>query len=124
MEKTKMKTAITAASGEITGALDGRFGRASKFIIYETDTGEFSVIDNAKNLEAAQGAGIQSAQNVIDAGASAVITGHMGPKAFKLLRENNITVYCTALATVKEAIDAYKAGKLTEALNADVESHW
>lgn len=119
-----MKIAISSSGNGIESALDDRFGRALKFIILDTDTDTCTVIDNTKNLEAAQGAGIQSAQNVIETGARVVITGHTGPKAFKLLNENGIKIYYAGRSTVKEAINAFREGKLSEAENADVESHW
>ncbi len=95
-----------------------------KFLIYDTDTGEYKVIDNSQNLNLPQGAGIQSAQNVASEGVKAIITGHVGPKAFNVLTAAKITIYLTDLKTVKQAIDAYKAGELEPAKTFDKEGHW
>ena len=119
-----MKLAITVDGDTLDAMLDGRFGRAKHFMIYETDDGTFELLDNTQNLNAAQGAGIQSAQNVAAAGAEALITGHTGPKAFAVLQKAKIAVYSSDIRPVKEAIDAFKSGKLAKAESADVESHW
>jgi hypothetical protein len=54
-----MKIAITSEGSTLDDRMDQRFGRASKFIIFETDDESFAVVDNDQNLNAAQGAGIQ-----------------------------------------------------------------
>lgn len=119
-----MKIAITTSGSDLAAPLDSRFGRAPKFLIYDLEANTFEVVDNEQNLNAAQGAGIQSAQNIARLGATALITGHCGPKAFRVLQAAGIKIYNTAAATVSEAIDQYRQGKLTDATSADVEGHW
>lgn len=119
-----MKIAISTSGNDLSAPLDPRFGRAARFIIYETETGAFETSGNEQNLNAAQGAGIQAAQNVASTGAAAVISGHFGPKAFRVLSASKIAVYPCTAATVQEALDLYAAGKLTAAQEADVEGHW
>lgn len=119
-----MKIAITTTGDDLNSEIDPRFGRARKFLIYDTETKEYKVIDNSQNLNLPQGAGLQSAQNVASEGAKAVITGHVGPKAFNILTAAKIPVYLTDLKTVKEAIDAFLAGKLEPAKSFDKEGHW
>jgi predicted Fe-Mo cluster-binding NifX family protein len=119
-----MKIAFTAAEPNLNAALDRRFGRAPGFLVLDTETGETEYEPNEQNLNAAQGAGIQAAQNVASTGAKAVITGHCGPKAFRILSASNIAVYNTEAATVLEALDLLKTGMLVPAEGADVEGHW
>jgi predicted Fe-Mo cluster-binding NifX family protein len=104
--------------------VDPRFGRAKHFVLLDTDTGEFSAHNNTQNLNAAQGAGIQAAQSIARLGAEAVLTGHVGPKAFTTLQAANIAVYTGVSGTVKEAIEQFNSGKLAPAEKADVEGHW
>ena len=104
--------------------MDPRFGRAARFLIYDLEEGTFELIDNAQNLGAAQGAGIQSAETVLRAGADALVTGHCGPKAFRVLSAAGIAIYNTQLETVAAALAAYQAGELRAAESADVEGHW
>jgi predicted Fe-Mo cluster-binding NifX family protein len=80
--------------------------------------------DNSQNLNAAQGAGIQAAATVSRLGATVLITGHCGPKAFRALMAAGIKIYTGATGTVSEAIAQFKAGKLSLADAADVEGHW
>ncbi len=121
-----MKIALTAMGNTMDSQLDPRFGRAKMFILYDTETDEFSVIDNKLNLNAAQGAGIQSAGNIAASGAKVLISGHCGPKAFGVLSSAGIKVYSakTDMVTVSEAIELFKNGELKEADSADVEGHW
>jgi len=119
-----MKIAFTASGETLEAALDRRFGRAAKFIVYDTDTDAFEVIDNVQNLNAAQGAGIQAAQTISQSGAECLVTGHCGPKAFRVLSVAGIKVYNTDAPTVAAALEAFKAGTLEPATSSDVEGHW
>ena len=119
-----MKIAVTAQGRDLNAPIDPRFGRAKFFVIADTETGEFSTADNTQNLNAAQGAGIQAGRNVVELGVKAVITGHVGPKAFTTLQAGGIAIYTGATGTVADAIDRFKAGKLKQSAGADVEGHW
>ena len=119
-----MKIALTTSGNDLSAPLDSRFGRAPKFLIYDLEANTFEIVDNEQNLNAAQGAGIQSAQTVARLGVKALITGHCGPKAFVVVRAAEIKIYNTTAATVKEALEQYRSGKLTEAAYADVDGHW
>jgi predicted Fe-Mo cluster-binding NifX family protein len=104
--------------------VDPRFGRAKNLLLVDTETGEFSVHDNTRSLNAAQGAGIQAGRTVVELGAAAVITGNVGPKAFTTLQAGNVRVYSGASGTVKETLEKFKAGQLQAAETANVEGHW
>lgn len=119
-----MKIAITSSGEALESRVDPRFGRAAKFIILDTETGEFQARDNIQNLNAAQGAGIQAAETVFQLGVESVITGHCGPKAFHALSAAGIKVFTGAQGTVGEVVEAFKVGKLAAAESADVEGHW
>lgn len=119
-----MKIVITASGTTLDSPVDTRFGRAMHFVLVDTETLEVQARDNAQNLNAAQGAGIQAAQNVVNLGAEAVVSGHCGPKAFRVLKAAGIKVFTTQAATVREAVDLFKADKLVESGEADVEGHW
>jgi len=119
-----MKIAISVNSSDLEDKIDMRFGRAKKFMIYDTEEKTNELIDNTQNLNAAQGAGIQSAQNVINAGAENVITGHTGPKAYKLLSESGVKIYHSEEKSVKDIITDFIEGRLKESDSADVEGHW
>jgi predicted Fe-Mo cluster-binding NifX family protein len=119
-----MKVIVTAQGPNIDSPVDPRFGRARYFLLIDTDTRECSAHDNAQNLNAPQGAGIQAAQTVARLGAEAVLTGHVGPKAFTALQAAGITVYTGASDTVQKAVERLVAGGFSAADGADVEGHW
>lgn len=119
-----MKVAVTSQGPDGDCQVDPRFGRAKYFIVLDTDGEEVFTLDNGQNLNALQGAGIQAAQNVIDVGVEAVITGSVGPKAFAALQAGGVEVYTGATGLVKEVIEQFKAGQLRRAGRADVEGHW
>jgi predicted Fe-Mo cluster-binding NifX family protein len=119
-----MKIAFSTSGSDLSAPLDSRFGRAPKFLVYDLESGNFEVIDNQQNLNATQGAGIQSAETVARSGAKALVSGHCGPKAFRVLTAAGIKVYNSDAATVADALEQFKAGTLKEAGGADVQGHW
>jgi predicted Fe-Mo cluster-binding NifX family protein len=119
-----MKVAVTSQGSNLQSPLDPRFGRARYFVVLDTKTGAFSAVDNSANLNAAQGAGIQAAKRIVELGVDALITGHVGPKAFSASRAGGMKIYTGASGTVADAVAQFKAGKLTAATAADVEGHW
>lgn len=116
-----MKIAVTSLGESPESPVDQRFGRARFFMLHDLETGKWSAHDNKQNLQAAQGAGIQAAQQVVELGAEAVVTGHCGPKAFTTLSAADIDVYQEASGSVQDALDAYRAGSLKNASQADVD---
>jgi predicted Fe-Mo cluster-binding NifX family protein len=119
-----VKVAFTTSGKVLESPLDARFGRAPGYLVCDTDSGATEFIDNQQSLNTAQGAGIQAAEIVVRAGAQAVVTGHCGPKAFRVLSAAGVKVYNTDQPTVAAALEAFKAGKLRPAESADVEGHW
>ncbi len=120
----KIKIAITSVDGTMEGMVDERFGRSRKLIIYDPENKNFDVIDNSQNLNALQGAGIQSAQNVINAGAKTIVSGHLGPNAFRILGAAGIDVYTVSKKTVAQAIKGFEENSLTKLTGPDVQEHW
>jgi predicted Fe-Mo cluster-binding NifX family protein len=118
-----MKIAITSTGKTLDSQVDPRFGRASWFIIVDSDSMEFEAVAN-DNVSAAGGAGISSAKVVIDSGAEAVLTGNCGPNAHRTLTAGSVTVYTGAAGTVKEAIEKLKGGELTANEGPNVDSHF
>jgi predicted Fe-Mo cluster-binding NifX family protein len=123
-ERKKMKIAITAQGNELSSEIDLRFGRAKFLLVVDTETDDFEVHDNELNLNAVQGAGIQTGQNIANLGVGAVVTGNVGPNAFKTLSAAGVKIFLTEKQTVQNAMDSFKAGKLKEVDQANVEGHW
>ena len=117
-----MKVAVTSRGTTLDDQVDPRFGRCANFVIVETDDMSYEAVAN-NNAAAGGGAGIQSAQLVADKDVKTVLTGNCGPNAFKTLEAGGIEVVIGATGTVREAVEAYKAGKLEATGGPNVESH-
>jgi predicted Fe-Mo cluster-binding NifX family protein len=119
-----MRIAITAKGHDLDASVDPRFGRASQFLLVETETMEYQVIGNTQSLDLPQGAGIQAAQTILNHHPDAVLTGNCGPKAFKVLGAAGVGVVLGVSGTAREAIQAFLAGQYKPAKAANVEGHW
>ena len=110
-----MKVAISAYEPGMSASVDPRFGRARYFVVVDMDSGVVSTHDNAVNQSEAHGAGIQAAKIVVDAGAKAVLTGNVGPKALDVLQAVGVAVYQTASGSVDQAVSQFRKGQLVRA---------
>ena len=109
-----MKIAISVCGTEDALKMDSHFGRAEAFLFVDEESGEKQYVSNKDNKNAMQGAGVQSGQFIIDNQVDAVISGHIGPKAFNVLNSGSIKIYNTALTDLDEVLKAFRAGELTE----------
>ena len=123
---SKLETDITARGVRLLAFTAGDVDEviAAYFILVDTESGEAVPHDNAQDRQAAQGAGIQAATTVARLGAEAVVTGNVGPKAFRALSAAGIRVHACEGVTVEEALRRFKTGALTEIAGATVEGHW
>jgi len=119
-----MKIAVTSQGTSLDSPVDPQFGRCRYFVIVDDATGQVETVDNAANREALQGAGTQSARTLLDRGVQVVISGHVGPKAFSALQTGGAQIFQGASGSVREAIAAYKAGKLSAASRPDAGGRW
>lgn len=117
-----MRIAVTAQGSDLDSAMDPRFGRCRNFVIVDSDSDKFEAFSN-ESVMASGGAGAQSAQFLSSKGVGAVITGTVGPNAARALEAAGIRVYAAVLGTVRDALEAYKAGKLSPVSGATVDSH-
>jgi predicted Fe-Mo cluster-binding NifX family protein len=118
-----MKIAVTSTGTSSNSPIDQRFGRAQCFLVHDLEAGEWSVIDNSQDHEAARGAGVQAAQHIVDRNVAAVVTGNCGPKAFAVLKAADIAVYQGFSGTAEDAVAAYKDGSLVPAGRENVEAN-
>ncbi len=118
-----MKICISSSGTDLDSNVDPRFGRCPYFIMYNSENDTFEYFEN-ESRNAMGGAGIQAAQSVINRGANTVISGNIGPNAFRVLAAANINIYSGVSGTVREAIEKLKNGKLVLTLSPDVQSHY
>ncbi|WP_373501754.1 NifB/NifX family molybdenum-iron cluster-binding protein [Desulfococcus sp.] len=101
-----MKIAISTSGKTLDSDVEPRFGRSPGFILFDTDTQNVQYLDNAAQQNLSQGAGIQTAQMIAEAGTQVVITGQVGPKAAQVLDQSKIKIHACAGGTVREALKA------------------
>jgi predicted Fe-Mo cluster-binding NifX family protein len=111
-----MKIAVTAHGHDLDAPTSPVFGRCPTYILVDTETMQYEAVANPA-LSASGGAGIQAAQYVAGLGAGAILTGNVGPNAYGVLSAAGVAAYLYDDGTVRQAVEAYKAGKL-QALSA------
>ncbi|UCF79278.1 MAG: NifB/NifX family molybdenum-iron cluster-binding protein [Candidatus Eiseniibacteriota bacterium] len=116
-----MKICVTSRGPNLESEVDPRFGRCRYFIVVDTDTLDFEAIENP-NVEAAGGAGIQSGQAVAAKDVKAILTGNVGPNAFRALQAAGIDVITDVSGGVKEAAERYRNGDFKSAQGPSVSS--
>ncbi len=119
-----MRIAVASQGTDLDSKVDSRFGRAPYFVVYDTQTKESEAVTNSQNVNAAQGAGIQAAENVTAMNVDLVIAGNLGPKAFQALKAAGVKVALWTEGSVSEAIELAQSDKLETSDKANVEGHW
>jgi predicted Fe-Mo cluster-binding NifX family protein len=116
-----MKIVVTAEGADLDAPAIPVFGRCTMYIFVDTETMGFEAVENPA-IAASGGAGIQAAQFVIERGAQAVVTGSVGPNAFNVFQSANVPIYLFGGGTVRQAVEAYKAGGLQSVGGANVQA--
>jgi predicted Fe-Mo cluster-binding NifX family protein len=106
-----MKICVSATAENLEAQLDPRFGRCLYLIVVDSGTMQFVAIPNMA-AGATGGAGIQAAQTIADKGVKVVITGNVGPNAFRALSAAGIEIVTGASGTVREVVEKFKKGEL------------
>ena len=117
-----MKIVVTAGGADLDAQASPVFGRCPAYVFVDTETMQFEAVQNPA-VSASGGAGIQAAQFVIERGARAVVTGNVGPNAFNVFQAARVPVHLFGGGTVRQAVEAYKAGQLPVAGGANVPAH-
>jgi predicted Fe-Mo cluster-binding NifX family protein len=118
-----MKIALSATAPGLDAEVDPRFGRCQYFIIVDPQSMEFEALDNS-NAMAAGGAGISTAQMIASKAVEVVLTGNCGPNAYQALSAAGIQLITGVSGRIKDAIEAYNAGKLQSSTQPNVGSHY
>ena len=117
-----MKIVISAVGPDLDSAASPVFGRCPTYLFVDTDTSASETAENPA-VSAGGGAGIQAAQFVIQQGAQAVLSGNVGPNAFQVFSAAGVPIYLHGEDTVRQAVEAFKAGKLQASGGANVTAH-
>jgi predicted Fe-Mo cluster-binding NifX family protein len=108
-----MKIAMATLEENMETKLDQTFGRAVYFLIHDTETGENKFMINPAK-DATGGAGIKSAQTLVDEKVETLIVFRLGTNAVKVLEGGNVKCFRAIEDTAEANLKAFKEGKLTK----------
>jgi predicted Fe-Mo cluster-binding NifX family protein len=117
-----VKIVVTANGTDLDALTSPLFGRCPAYVFVDPEAMHLEAVENPAT-STLRGAGFQAAEFVVERGAQAVVTGNVGPNAFKVLQALGVPVYLSGGGTVREAIDAYKIGRLRPMEEANVPTH-
>ncbi len=118
-----MKIALSSTGKDLASDVDVRFGRAPYFILVDSETMNYEVIENP-NVQVGGGAGVGSAKIVVEKGAQVVISGNIGPNAFQVLESTGIEIISGVSGKIREVVEKYRKGELKRSEKADVNKHF
>ncbi len=111
-----MKVSVPCmGKGGSDDAVSQHFGRAPAYTVFDTETGEYSVV--MKN--GSEG----PADLMAGAGVNVMLCGGIGQGAIVMLQQRGIDVFLGASGTIKDAIDAWESGSLSKNKNGNCDSH-
>lgn len=111
-----MRIAISSQGDSFDSPMDQRFGRAGWFILVDPESMNFEALDNGAST-AGGGAGISTAQSLIDRGIDTVITGNVGPNAMNVLKAAGIVIYRGKAVSAKENMALFKKDALEKIID-------
>jgi len=120
--KSVAKIVVTANGTDLDGPTSPVFGRCPVYVLVDPETMHVEAMENPE-MNSLRGAGFQVPEFIVERGAQAVVTGNVGPNAFRVLQACGVPVYLFEGGTVREAIEAYKAGRLQPIKKANVPTH-
>ena len=108
-----MKIAIPVDEKSMESTVCQSFGRTPYYLFYDTEGGTSEFQDNSASASQG-GAGIRAAQLIVDEKTDALLTPRCGENAAQVLRGAGVKIYKTINNSVRDNIEAFKEGKLTE----------
>lgn len=117
-----MRIVVSAQGDTLDAPASPVFGRCPTYLFVDSDTMQFEAVPNPA-MSQGGGAGIQAAQFVVERGAQAVLTGNLGPNAFDVLEAAGVPGYLVPEGTVRQTVEAFKAGRVRPMSSANVGAH-
>ncbi len=119
-----MKIAVSVENPNLDAQVDPCFGRASYFVVVDSETMAWEALENRQDLGLPQGSDIQAAWAVLNRSPEVVLTGSCGSKAYKVLEARGIRICLGVNGTAREAVLVYLDGRYKPAKGPNVERHW
>lgn len=119
-----MLVAIPVETQDMDAAVFPSFGRAPYFLLFNTENQKNEMVKNP-GASAQGGAGIKTAQAVVDSKADALLTPRCGKNAADVLQAANIALYQSTAGSVAANIALFIQGKLPvlEEIHAGFHKH-
>ncbi len=118
----QQKICITSIGRSPNDQVDPRFGRCAYFLVSAGQDSEYVTFENAAR-GLGNGAGIQAAQSLANIGVTVVLTGDLGPNAFRVLAAAGIRTFRANGGTVEQAVADFSAQRLDEILGPTGPGH-
>ena len=106
----------TSGSGGLDDLVGEHFGRVPTYTIYDSETGTVEVVDNTS--EHAGGTGLP-ADILSGLGIDVLLCSGLGRRAIGILSGSGIEVCVGLSGTAREAVEAWKGGRLSAASDDD-----
>jgi len=106
-----MKILLATESNTLEGKIAKRFGEASYYLIYNSDTKETEARVNHGHDDNHSGL-----IDLVNEGVLHYIIGNTGPNAFNVLDDRNAELYLARGAVAKDALEAFLNNKLESLL--------
>lgn len=118
-----MKLAVTSQGPDLDSLIYVRFDMTRYFVVFDSNSGEFTARDNSANRGCSQDAAHQAAKMVMNMGVDAVVTCTIGHRALAVFQGGDIEVYVCATGSVRDAVEQFRAGRLRSAAKPNVGAH-
>ncbi len=104
-----MIIAIGSDGNSLQNLVSKRFGHASYYLVYNSDSKHLNIIENIDDDHSHK-----LLSDLIDLEVQYFIVGNVGPHAFNIISTENTKVYLARNMSVKSAIDLLLKGELKE----------
>lgn len=108
-----MKIAVCSKEGASNSLLANRFARAEFFVIFDSETKNYTSLENKAKMAAGGASGV-AVKTLSDHNVDVVLCPEVGPKALEALNAFEIKAFnFSAANSVTEAIDMYVTNQLS-----------
>ncbi|MBN2504677.1 MAG: NifB/NifX family molybdenum-iron cluster-binding protein [Bacilli bacterium] len=91
--------------------INGQFGRARYFCLFDSGNNSYRFIDNPA-INAPGGAGVRSSSELVNLGVDSVVAFRVGDNALRVLERNNISIYSPIRGSIEDNVSALVSGRL------------
>ncbi|MBE6517363.1 MAG: hypothetical protein E7Z67_04165 [Thermoplasmata archaeon] len=100
-----MRIGVLSDGPDLSSEVSEDFGHAPFFLIVDSETLDYTVVEN--EFMEAEGAGMKVAQAIVDIGVEAVVVGGIGTHGFNILDKAGIDVSYDEEGSVEECVTDY-----------------